>query len=562
MKSIITCVLAILLLSVACTDNFENLNKDPNEVTDESLKQDFNNVGAYFPTLLQELIPRTNWQFQVAVNLSSDAFVRHLAAPTPFMNNRNNTTYYITWNDLWNFSYRNIMSPVREVTKVAKALKYDVFENWAKLIRIISASQLAAYYGPIIYTNYGKTGTVEYDSEEVLYKAFFKELDEVLKVFNENKKSNNLKNFDASYAGAIPKWIKVINSLRLRLAMRLAKANPALAKKEAEKALADTGGLILTNADNFNVSLYGRRIAEADICFSWGDTRMSATMESVLVGYKDPRIEKFFEPATVHEVKVKDKDGKDTDKLKYPNPYKDSKYPYKGVMAGSELKNKALRQSYSTVSENFKSFQKRIVISASEILFLKAEAALRGWAKAGTAKANYESAVKASFAQWGASGADAYLQNNTDLPIDYVDVVAPEDEKTKKKDYNNFTNRIKVHVKWDDAGSNEKKLEQIITQKWIAFFTYSIEAWVDQRRTGYPKLPYNTRNDSNADFGVIGKTDFIRRMPYWNNEINNNAAGVKAAVGKLQGGTGDNGGIGARLYFDANNLGKASPVNF
>ena len=551
MKNIITCVFAILFLSVACTGNFEDLNKDPNEITDKSLEQDFKHVGAYFPTLLQEIIPRTNWEFQIAFNLSNASFVRHLGAPTPFVNNRNNTTYYITWNHYWNHAYSNIMAPVDKVIKLANKTKYKEFEHWGKLLRLISASQLAAYYGPIIYSEYGSaSATIKYDKESDLYKTFFKELDEILAVFEKSKKYTALGNFDASYNGSIPKWIKVVNSLRLRLAMRLAKAAPALAKSEAEKALSNAGKLIETNADNFYVSLYNYEMAEATIAHSWGDTRMSATMESVLVGYKDPRISKFFEPATI-------------DVKKYPNPYPNSAYPYKGIMSGSELKDKKLRTPYSNVNKSFRTVNKRILISAAEVLFLKAEAALRGWAGAGDAKSNYENAVNASFSQWGASGAAAYLQNDKDLPIDYVDVVAPEfSDSDKKKDYNNFKSRIKVHVKWDPAGSNEKKLEQIITQKWIAFFTYSLEAWVDHRRTGYPKLPYNARNDSNSEFGVIAKDDFIRRMPYWKSEVDNNPDGVKDAITKLNGGSGKDGGIGARLYFDTDNLKKATPNNF
>lgn len=553
MKNIIKCLLGLILLFVGCTDNFKDLNKDPNEITDESLKQDSKDMGAYFPTLLGNII-RSTGGMQVDHNLVNDAFVRHMATPTPFVNNRNNTTYYITWNTYWDFVYGSVMAPVSEVIKIAKKNKNVMFENWAKLIRVIVAGRLTSFYGPIIYNNYGSSeSTIKYDSEKDLYETLFKELDEILQVFNKNKNYKRFTNFDASYNGEIPKWIKLINSLRLRFAMRLAKANPTLAKQEGEKALSEAGGLIDKEGDSFYMSLYGREMRESVISFSWNDTRMSATMESVLVGYKDPRISKFFEPATL-------------DKSTYPDNviYKNrTAYPFKGVMASATLKNKDLRIPYSTVTKTFKTAKKRIVLSAAEVLFLKAEAALRGWSGAGTAKDNYENAVKASFAQWGASGAEAYLQNDSSFPIDYVDVVAPEFSDTDpKKDYNNFKSRIKVTVKWDDANNNEKKLERIITQKWIAFFTNSVEAWVDHRRTGYPKLPYNNKNDSNADFGIIGAKDFIRRMPFVLGEINNNPKGVEDAVKKLKNGKGKNGNIGAMLYFDTDNLGKDIPINF
>ena len=314
------------------------------------------------------------------VNLASESFVRHLGTPTPFINNRNNNTYYITWNTFWAHNYENIMAPAHKVIEKAKE-KYPVFENLAKLIKVISATNLTAYYGPIIYSDYGSSESIiKYDTEKALYEKLFKDLDDIAKVFGENLDNTDLKEFDASYEGSMDKWAKLVNSLRLRLAMRLAKKDPAKAKEEAEKALAHTAGLIQDNENNFYISLYGNEMPESIICFSWNDTRMSATMESVLVGYKDPRIKKFFEPATLANA-----------------TYPDSAYPYKGIATSAILSKKDLRIPYSTISSSFKSVTKRIVLSAAEVLFLKAEAALRGWALSGNAQVNYERRYKSLF---------------------------------------------------------------------------------------------------------------------------------------------------------------------
>ncbi len=102
---------------------------------------------------------------------------------------------------------------------------------------------------------------------------------------------------------------------------------------------------------------------------------------------------------------------------------------------------------------------------------------------------------------------------------------------------NDFVNRIQVTVAWDDGATDEVKLEKIMTQKWIAAQHNSIEAWVDHRRTGYPKLPYVYQNDSNADFGVIDDDDFLKRVPifFGNGEQVNNPNGYADAVSKLDG---------------------------
>ena len=107
---------------------------------------------------------------------------------------------------------------------------------------ISGAHRLSAYYGPIIYTNYGTSDQdVMYDSEETLYNTWFAELDEIVSVFSANLDYAGLSKFDEVYGGDVGMWIKYANSLRLRLAMRIVKVDPALAQAQAEKAMNDPG---------------------------------------------------------------------------------------------------------------------------------------------------------------------------------------------------------------------------------------------------------------------------------------------------------------------------------
>lgn len=522
---IFTAILALTFSS--CTDNFLETNTHPYQISDAQLQADFNHVGAFYPTMLNNI-----FQDQIAHNLVHESFVRHLGTPTPFVGGRNNTTYYITWGDsYWNGVYNNIMGPGRQVIQIAEADGYDVFVQWAKLIQIVATSRLSAYHGPLIYTNFGSSEqSILYDSEETLYNTWFQELDDVLAVFNANKDYPGMKKFDASYDGDVNQWIKVANSWRLLLAMRLSKVDPALAKIQGEKAISAPGGLITTNADNWMLSLYGGVFKPARICFGWGDTRMSATMESVLVGYEDPRIEKLFDPAT--------------DNSLYPDH---PNFPYKGIRNGALLVAKDDRLTYSTINSIFNgSYTKRRMLTASDMQFTLAEAALRGWTGSGTAKEHYEAGVRASFAEWGAGGVDDYLMDDSKLPIDY-------DDPKASGAINDFVNRMTVTVKWDEAADNEVKLDKIMTQKWISSVHNTIEIWVDHRRTGYPKLPYNYKNDSNSDWGIIPANDFLRRMPFVNAERSNNADAVADATIKL-GGPDE---IGTRLWWDT-----GDPNNF
>jgi len=500
----------------ACTDNFEEANRDHFRISDAELDQDFNRLGSPFQGLMSNLFGH-----QIEEDLCHDNWTRMLGTPTPFVGGVNNTTYYMRWNSYWGRIYNRVMSPAAQVIKQADEGGYDVFSAWAKLLQAYGISKLTAYHGPVIYSNFGVSGQANiYDSEADLYNQLFADLDEIQAVFSANSDYAGLKKFDASYNGDMASWSKLINSLRLRLAIRISKVAPALAKTQGEKAMSDSAGLISANGDNFTVSLYGGKLPMNVIAFEWGDTRMGSGMESIGIGLKDNRIASYFAPAS--------------DNTLYPDH---PEWPYKGIHSGAHLEAKDQRLTYSTPNESFKSITSRRSFTYSEVCHLKAEAALRGWSGAGDAKTNYEDGIIASFADWGAGGVDAYLADATSTPIDYVD---------PKEPLNNFTSRSTVTVAWNEADSDELKLEKIITQKYLNNFTNANEAWVDHRRTGYPKLPYNTKNDSNADWGVIAADDFLRRVPFTNGERNNNSEGVADATSKL-GGPDE---IGTHLWWD------------
>lgn len=515
MKKLIIAIL-FLIAVVACTKNFEAENQNPHQISDELLKQDFNLVGSPFSGLMYNL-----YGGQVEEDLCQDSWMGHLNTPTDFVGNVNNTTYYIRWNGYWGRVYNNVMSPSRQVIRLASENELPLFATWAKLIRVISVSKLTASYGPVIYSNYGSTANaILYDSEPDLYKLFFKQLDSIQTTFGANKEYKGFVKFDPAFQGNINSWMKVVNSLRLRLAMRIVKADPVLAKTEGEKAMSDAAGLISVNAENFNISLLGNKLYYQVICFEWNDTRMGAVMESFLGGMKDPRIGKFFQPPLDVSLYADHPD-----------------LPYKGIRNGSFNVTKPDHVNFSRISNDFIGVQNKREITAAEMSFLKAEAALRGWVEAGDAKTNYENGVKLSFENWGAGSANAYLADATSKPINYVD---PKDAR------NNFTASSTITVAWNEADGNELKLEKIITQKWVNNFTNSLESWCDFRRTGYPKIPVVGRNASSPDWGVIPANEWIKRMPYITGERTGNPAGVADAVTKL-GGPDE---ISTRLWWD------------
>ena len=96
----------------------------------------------------------------------------------------------------------------------------------------------------------------------------------------------------------MPNGYGFANSLRLRLAIRIAMADPYW-QPQAKKALTDAGGLLEEDNDIVAVSTDGTGYNNpfGEINKGWGEVFLNANMESYLGGYDDPRLPKYFDRA-------------------------------------------------------------------------------------------------------------------------------------------------------------------------------------------------------------------------------------------------------------------------
>lgn len=161
------------------------------------------------------------------------------------------------------------------------------------------------------------------------------------------------------------------------------------------------------------------------------------------------------------------------------------------------------------------------LMNYAEVCFLKAEAALRGWQGAGSASENYENGIRASFEEFRTDApANSYSTANDDTYIATGDVA------------------------WNNSDDFETKLEKIITQKWLGIYPNSEEAWAEFRRTGYPALqPVKQSLESTIN---AANGEFIKKLRYVDNELNNN--GANATNPSLNSGKGD--GVSVRVWWD------------
>ena len=505
-------VLAAFVLA-GCTKDFKKYNTDQTGISNANL-----DITSVFKPLQHELFHN----YQTAQNLSADGFSGYMMSPTPFKAAYDLNYFLIDGWDSNGFNdmYTYIMAPVNKIAASGARTAHPDLWAVALIVKVEAMHSVTDKFGPIPYSKVGTSlVSTPYDSQQSVYNQFFLQLDTAVNNLQAfvaaNPGKTPFQNYDLIFNGDYTKWIKFANSLRLRLAMHIVKIDPATAKLQGEKALSAPGGLMSTPADDAAIMVTGGTSDLYMITHDWGDNRLNATMGSYLVGYKDPRTSIYAQPASDPVVAG----------------------TYTGIRIGAALASKNDYEDYASLNTNttFIPTKPEQLMCAAESWFLKAEAALRGWAGAGDAQANYEQGVKVSMQQWGAN-IGLYLSDAVSTQAPYVD---------PKNSANNSPAVSSITIKWDPNASNEQKLERIMTQKWLAMFPEGQEAWTEFRRTGYPKLFTVVNNKSN---GTIDTQIQIRRLNYPQNEYSTNGTAVRAAV-QLLGGP-DN--AGTRLWWDVN----------
>jgi hypothetical protein len=520
MKNLVTKILLLAVCSfmaVNCTEDFEEINTNPLSLSTGKLAESPVLQGQAFAQAQYTSMMGLHWRFQISQNLFSDLWCGYFAT-TAVGFDSDRFTQVGRWADLAWGSFYGIAAPqIKLVEDLARESGNTIGEAMAKVVRVNGYHRITDYWGPIPYSQFGNQElSVPYDSQEDIYKNFFTTLDEASSALSSGGSSYAAS--DRIYGGVASKWRKLAESLRLRLAIRVRYVNPSLSKSEAEKAY-NSGALILDPADNAFVSTDDTNRNPLETITDWGEFRMSATMESILKGYEDPRMGVYFDPAASGD---SDGDG----------------IPYEGLQNGQTKVTLGTSQNagHSDLNVNYRDVAKGglnpfiDVFRASEVHFLLAEAALSGYNVGGSAKSHYESGIAISMKErTGASDEEiAAYMNSENIPASF--------------DGGTTLGVSDIPVKFNES-DNEKALEQIITQKWLALFPNGWEAWSEARRTGYPRQYARVVSD-NPDVSV---DQIPARMIFTSSEFTTNDSAVQEAISSDLGGQDKN---NTKLWWD------------
>lgn len=487
--------------------------------------------------LLSSVIQKSAFLYQNKSGLGA----KNLAVTVQYMQGNRNS------DDNTYLNFRLPSSALYEYTGVIKLINAAVIdvnkkglkthEGVFRIFQSLLWATVTDLYGDIFYTEglRGQDGILfpKFDEQKDIYPALILNLKDAAQLIADGKEPLD-KVYDVMYAGDKTKWIKLANSLRLRLLIRESNKVPNAAEIQAVALLpllsdvSENAAISYIDGDKTMASPMGS--ANIDITGNFLIFRPSKTLVDTLKALNDERLKVWVAPiekpwaATIDSVSLNA--GKRTlvqkgytynyqweyidrnnSKIKPILPFIiDSMTTYAGYPAGSSVQVLNSNGSYDfpdtkwnykvslfskLFNENVSPLIKAVVMQADEVQFLLAEAVVKGWIM-GNAETFYKKGVEMALKRWGEP-----------LPANY------------------FNNPLAAF-----PTTKGQQLATIGLQKWLGLFMMGTESYVDYRRT---RVPYMENN------GALSSTvnPFPLRYRYPESEFKNNSGNYQVAIGRL-----------------------------
>lgn len=334
-----------------------------------------------------------------------------------------------TNNTFWGI-YSNALSNLDEVVRLSTEAGNPNQVAIANILSVWVYQVLTDAYGNVPYSAALKgvdNLTPVYDDSKAIYDSLLNRLDQQIAQLNEANPSFGAG--DVIYNGDVTKWKKLANSLKLRIGIRMVKAEPAKAQQVIESAFKE--GLISSSSEEASFK-YSATVPdqfpfnEQSGTLTPNDYFLTATVVDFMKATDDPRLPIYARPASASNTII----GK---------PYNNNQIS--DLSAFSYPGSAVYRPTFPGY-----------IMSYSEVCFALAEAAARGFNVGQPAATYYENGVLASMQFWGVADtvATAYLKK---IPYDQ----------------GNWVNVIG-------------------TQKWLALFNQGLQAWFERNRLNFKNL--------------------------------------------------------------------------
>lgn len=477
---ILSVILLVFTSLLSCTDNFEELNIDPNRPKDVT-------PGILLGQMQYRIV---NSSIQSSRSFTHELMQVH--APRSSTSGQGLHRYVVTPGQaVWSAFYDRL-TDVEDIYKISDQLKENNYKAIALVYKSWAYSILTDLYGDVPYSQAIKASEGNFlpafDKQKDIYIQILKDLETANTLFDDTKALTyggdmvyNANALTGSKNIGIQKWKKFANSLRLRLLLRISKREGEINVNQQINSIlanATTNPVFTANADDaifrypgtypyFNPYYQARTL-------DWREgTYFTKFFLNHMNNVNDPRRAIWAIPVTVNGQSV-----------------------YQGIESGYPTSLEYIVGRNSSYPDALKTSPLLgVMMTYSELEFIKAELALKGYNTGKTAKAHYESGITASMVQWGAS-----------MPAGFLNTAG---------------------IAYNSTGTTAQQLEQIMLQKYYAFFFVDYQSWFEKRRTGYPILPRGT--------GIPAENIFPSRVPYPTYLQSLNSSNLQAAVASMGG---------------------------
>ncbi len=410
-------------------------------------------------------------------------------------------------NQMWDNYYVSTFTNADIIIDKATTDNNFRYRGIAKIIKAFAASQLVDLYGDVPYSEASKLFTSnirnpKFDDDATIYPKLYTLLDEgIADLQNPAVNKRNPAADDVIYQGNVTKWVRAANTQKLKMYTQERKVRNVTA--EVTALLANPAGLISSTADNFQlnysadnknpgVAVYNASQRGEDIS-PWFYEIMKGYNQNIFTGLTDPRIPYYwYNQLKPGQVATNDNNTTEYRDGSFVSIYFASNGPsvgfsqqntttVVGIYPGGGKYDNGAGAPINVLSAT--GAVPGRMITYADRLYLQAELINAG-VVAGDARAVLLAAITESFKQVD----NAVTLSGTGAPL-----VSPLATTTAY---------IAGVMAQYDAASATKKLEIIMTQKWISSFGSSISAYTDYRRTGFPIL-FDPTNPAMAPGGKV-----------------------------------------------------------
>lgn len=510
------------LCAVSCTDDFTDVNIDPNAFNEAPIEAAFTGVVKRSYDLLGEMNgdnflhyasynggvggqnPRYGFTQSHTAGLWRDMFVRVL---------KNNQQIIDDHNEDPAFSNRIHMA------KIWKSYMYSI---------------AVSFWGPIPMSEaFGEETSVAYDSEEQIYTEILRLLGDAVTGLENGGDTFAV---DFIFNRDVEMWRKFANTLRLKIGLRLSHGFPALAQAAVQASMSNESNLVGSNSENISMKgglteenwnwHYNKYIFGTPNLDTFPYVNHSYLLH--LKTYDDPRMDKIVQPAGA-PLLIEDMvyaSGSTTEMIavRYGIPKYGKPLSTNGTIDAWDLQNNDNIMNgvdggnYSLPSEELFMQPDNIyyIITYAETSLMKAEAAVRGWGGSKTAQEYYEEGIDASFDQYEVGSAAAYKEQ---------DGIKWGTAAVGDRDLYGITT----------SGITADPMDKIIRQRWLAMYWQGHDAWCMLKRTRGIILPPHLSPDGSGGDITEDWAEIPERMRYAASEESINGEGYQLGLSYLGG---------------------------